>query len=57
MILGTGYDRSVDAWALGVLVHELFTGVTPFADAETKAVIGNILRAKVSLAGCWWWGV
>ncbi len=30
MILGAGYGRGVDWWGLGVLVHELLTGESPF---------------------------
>ena len=30
MVLGSGYDRGVDFWALGVLIYELTTGETPF---------------------------
>jgi len=38
MILGTGHDKSVDWWALGVFLYELLAGYPPFhgkTDLET----------------------
>jgi cGMP-dependent protein kinase len=37
IVMSKGYDKSVDYWALGCLVYELFLGRTPFqADYTTK---------------------
>jgi len=30
MVKGEGHDKSVDWWALGVLIYEMLIGVTPF---------------------------
>ena len=30
MVEGRGYDKAVDVWALGILMHEMLTGETPF---------------------------
>jgi serine/threonine protein kinase len=32
MICGTGHGKAVDMWALGVLLHELYWGFTPFSN-------------------------
>jgi serine/threonine protein kinase len=31
MLAGKGYNKAVDVWALGILMHEMLTGETPFA--------------------------
>jgi hypothetical protein len=35
IIQGKGYGKGVDLWALGVLLHELYWGYTPFGDDDT----------------------
>jgi len=30
MVEGKGHDKTVDWWALGVLIYEMLVGVTPF---------------------------
>lgn len=30
MIKGEGHDKSVDWWAMGILIYEMLIGVTPF---------------------------
>jgi serine/threonine protein kinase len=35
VITGEGHSYSVDWWCLGVFIHELFTGHSPFEDDDT----------------------
>ena len=46
IILGKGHNRSVDWWALGVLIYEMLVGNTPFSD-DILDVYDNILLGKV----------
>jgi len=39
----TGYGRSVDWWSLGVLVHELVTGVTPWRHPDIYTLYDKII--------------
>ena len=43
MVLQQGYDYSIDLWALGIIIYELFEGNTPFGNSETDET--NIFRA------------
>jgi cGMP-dependent protein kinase len=51
LVLGEGHGKGVDYWALGVLVHEMVVGATPFAGKRDKngeqdqmGIIRSILR-------------
>lgn len=44
IILNKGHDRSVDYWALGVLVHELLIGKPPFRGKDHMKTYNLILR-------------
>ena len=38
VIEGKGYDVTVDWWCLGIFIHELITGKTPFAAQNPWAI-------------------
>ncbi|KAH8405193.1 hypothetical protein KR222_008328 [Zaprionus bogoriensis] len=43
IILDRGHDRSVDYWALGILIYELLVGKTPFRGVNQIKIYQNIL--------------
>merc|ERR1712029_1240586 len=47
MILSKGHDYAVDYWALGVLVYELITGLTPFAADSQAKIYKKIIRGRL----------
>ena len=40
------YDKSVDWWAVGILIFELYFGFTPFISNRREILNHNILHAK-----------
>lgn len=47
MIRGEGHDRSVDWWALGILMYEMLIGVTPFFNRNKQMLFTKIKSSKV----------
>eukprot|EP00602_Paraphysomonas_sp_CaronLab_P009125 CAMPEP_0185025660 /NCGR_PEP_ID=MMETSP1103-20130426/8672_1 /TAXON_ID=36769 /ORGANISM="Paraphysomonas bandaiensis, Strain Caron Lab Isolate" /LENGTH=755 /DNA_ID=CAMNT_0027558925 /DNA_START=104 /DNA_END=2371 /DNA_ORIENTATION=- len=49
-VCGMGNDRSVDLWALGIMIYEMLTMSTPFVDEDdpenVDKIIKNISRVK-----------
>ena len=45
------YTEKVDSWALGCILFELLTGITPFDESTVKKVLRNIQKGwyEVSL--------
>lgn len=51
IILGTGHNRGVDYFALGVLIYEMISGQTPFYDYSTESIFKKIVRGKFRFGG------
>lgn len=47
MVNRTGHDRSVDWWAIGVLIYEMLIGVTPFYNRNRNMLLMKIKNSKV----------
>ena len=50
IILGRGYDKGVDWWALGVLLFECLAGYSPFCDPvgmDQQVICQNIVGGKL----------
>lgn len=43
VLLGKGYSRPVDWWALGILIYEMIHGTPPFAGENHNAMYRKIL--------------
>lgn len=43
---GTGYGKTVDYWAFGVLLYELVAGRMPFTDGEMERLFRRISKGK-----------
>ncbi|KEZ40571.1 Serine/threonine-protein kinase gad8 [Scedosporium apiospermum] len=43
LLLGTGYNKTVDWWTLGVLLYEMLMGLPPFYDENTNEMYRKIL--------------
>lgn len=49
LVLGKGHGKGVDYWALGVLIYEMVSGYSPFADhqnSDQMVICKNILRGS-----------
>ncbi|KAF8951324.1 serine/threonine protein kinase psk1 [Haplosporangium bisporale] len=43
------YDRSVDWWSLGIVIHDMLTGSPPFVASNRKKTMDAILNKKLNL--------
>ena len=46
LVLNQGHTQAVDYWALGILIFELLTGGTPFADPSQSKIFEKIVKSK-----------
>lgn len=46
IILGTGHNRAVDYFALGVFIYEMLGGKTPFFDKNRDGVLRKVVRGR-----------
>eukprot|EP00904_Undaria_pinnatifida_P006548 jgi/Undpi1/3022/HiC_scaffold_14.g06399.m1 len=49
IIQSKGHGRSVDWWALGVLIHEMLAGYPPFYDENPIGIYQKILAGKLDI--------
>jgi serine/threonine protein kinase len=47
VILGTGHNKAVDLWSLGILVYEMLVGYPPFFDDTPFKTYEKILQSKI----------
>ena len=51
LVQGSGHHHGVDCWALGILIYEMLSGYSPFADREHNnqlTIYRNILAGRYS---------
>lgn len=42
MLDGSGHDKTVDWWALGIIAYELLSGIPPYYDKDHSVMFQNI---------------
>lgn len=51
LLLGRGYNKTVDWWTLGVLLYEMLTGLPPYYDENTNTMYEKILSEPLQFPG------
>jgi len=49
LLLGQGYNKTVDWWTFGILVFEMLTGLPPFYDENTNEMYKRILTDELRI--------
>jgi len=47
MVAHAGHDKTVDWWALGVLIYEMLIGVTPFYNRNRNMLLMKIKNSRI----------
>lgn len=47
VILGTGHDKMVDWWAVGILIFEMLFGTSPFFNRNRQVLMSKIKNSRV----------
>ena len=47
MVSNAGHDKSVDWWAVGVLIYEMLIGVTPFFNRNRQVLMSKIKHSRI----------
>ena len=47
MLDGTGHDKTVDWWALGIVVYEMLAGIPPFYNQDMEQMFNNIQSGEI----------
>lgn len=47
MVSHAGHDKSVDWWAIGVMIYEMLIGVTPFFNKNRKVLMSKIKHSRI----------
>lgn len=47
MISHAGHDKTIDWWAVGILIYELLIGVTPFYNKNRQVLMSKIKHSRI----------